>query len=239
MKKPAFTDLLVLVPHPDDESALCGGLIARAVGLGMKVTVAIITTGTNGRTLGLVTRPQLTATRKTEAENATTALGVKRLRFLGYKDYNPRRGKIHDWPGVKKKLFAAIGPVNEKTLIVSFPPNGLNGHPDHVRSATLAREIADEKNAGLVCFTPEKPAAVLADNPNYMKGAERKKLHLQPTHVLRLTDDEETRKLFALSHYRTQALSILDYIRLAGGKLSAEHYALVRGKSLASLLDKV
>ncbi|MEZ0260347.1 MAG: PIG-L deacetylase family protein [Alphaproteobacteria bacterium] len=238
MKKPSFTDLLVLVPHPDDESALCGGLIVRAVGLGMKVTVAIITTGTNGRTLGLVTRPQLAAARRTEAEKATAALGVKRLHFLGYKDYNPRRQKVHDWTGVQKKLLAAIPPVTEKTLIVSFPPNGLNGHPDHVRCAALAHTLAGKKNTGLLCFTPEKPAAVLADNPGYMKGAERKKLHLKPTHKLRLSQEELEAKLYALSHYRTQALSILDYIRLGNGRLSAEHYALLRGKAPAGLLDR-
>lgn len=238
MKKTAFTDLLVLVPHPDDESALCGGLIARAAKLGMKVTVAIITTGTNGRTLGLVTRQQLAAERHAEAEKACAALGARRLRFLGYKDYNPRRRKIDDWRGAQKKLLAAIPAVTEKTLIVSFPPNGLNGHPDHVRCAALARTIADEKGAGLVCFTPEKPAAVLADNPGYMKGAARKKLHLKPTHKLHLSQDELEAKLFALSHYRTQALSIVDYIRLAHGRLRAEHYAMVRGEAPAKLLDR-
>jgi hypothetical protein len=80
---------------------------------------------------------------------------------------------------------------------------------------------------------------VLADNPGYMKGAERKKLHLKPTHRLELSQEDLETKLHALAHYRTQALSILDYIRLASGRLSAEHYALVRGKSLTGLLRKI
>lgn len=240
MKKPAFTHLLVLVPHPDDESALCGGLIARAAKLGMKVDIAIITTGTHGRTLGLVKRRELTAARKQEAEGATAALGVKKIHFLGYKDYNPRRQKVFGWRDVRKKILAAVAPVTAKTLIVSFPPNGLNGHPDHVRCAALAREIADDKGAGLVCFTPPKFTTTYKDLPCYMAGAERKKLHVKPGYKLEFTSHELEAKLLALSHYRTQALSILDYIRHANGKLSAEHYALLRGtaKSLSGLLAK-
>jgi LmbE family N-acetylglucosaminyl deacetylase len=239
MKKTAFTNLLVLVPHPDDESAMCGGLIARAARLGMKVDIAIITTGTHGRTLGLVKRRELTAARKAEAESATAALGAKKIHFLGYKDYNPRRQKIFEWKDLHRKILAAAT-VNAKTLIVSFPPNGLNGHPDHVRCANLARELAEEKGAGLLCFTPLKQPATFKELPCYMPGTQRKKLHIRPTHELKMSVAEMEAKLMALSHYRTQALSILDFIRHANGKLSSEHYAFVRtgGKSLAGLLSK-
>src|SRR5262245_33785801 len=100
-----MTDIAVIVPHPDDESALCAGFIQRALSKGVKVSVTFITSGTHGRTLGLVTRRKLAAERRKEAELACRALGVKDVHFLGFDDFNPRNGKFSTWPDAKKKLL--------------------------------------------------------------------------------------------------------------------------------------
>ncbi|MEZ0226249.1 MAG: PIG-L deacetylase family protein [Alphaproteobacteria bacterium] len=234
-----MANIVVIVPHPDDESALCAGLILRAVKKSHRVAVVYLTSGKHGRTLGLVPRKGLAAARRVEAENALRALGVTNIHFLDYPDFNPRTGKKSGWPGAKKKLLSAIGKLSSGDVIVGFPPNGINGHPDHVLCATLAEEIAREQGAALLCVTTNGAAeAYMMDAASYLKSQQRRKLHLAPTHVLQLTPQEKAGKLFALSHYRTQALSVIDFIRLSQGNLFEEYYALARRAGVAERVLK-
>ncbi len=89
--------ILVLAPHPDDESLGCGGLITQACTAGEEVHVAILTDGSrshpNSQTYPA---PQLKALREREAAEATAVLGLApgHLSFLGYQDASaPLRGK--------------------------------------------------------------------------------------------------------------------------------------------------
>lgn len=225
-------DIVVLVPHPDDESALCAGLILRALSKSARVQVVFITSGKNGRTLGLVTRKALAGARRKEAVLASAALGVHDVHFLDYPDFNPRSGKFSTWPGVKKKLLAATGPISTHTVIVSFPPNGMNGHPDHVRCSVLASELAKDKKAALLFVTNPVPAATLGMT-SYAPEPHRQERHVPPTHAMELTPAEIRRKLLALSCYRTQAISILDFLRQEQGNISREHFSLAEGSRQA------
>ena len=89
--------VLVLAPHPDDESLGCGGLIAEACAAGVEVYVAILTDGTMSHPGSReYPGPRLRAIREAEATGAVAALGLPpgRLMFLAYKDAAaPRWGK--------------------------------------------------------------------------------------------------------------------------------------------------
>lgn len=90
--------LLVLSPHPDDESLACGGLIQQVLAAGGKVSIVWITSG-DGFEWDVVftertARPggkaslELGQRRMQEAKNAARVLGVaeENLYFLGYPD---------------------------------------------------------------------------------------------------------------------------------------------------------
>ena len=66
--------VVVLAPHPDDETLGCGGLIALKRSLGAPVRVIFMTDGAGSHSG--VDRPALTATRKEEASAACNVLGV-------------------------------------------------------------------------------------------------------------------------------------------------------------------
>ena len=221
-------DIVVIVPHTDDESALCAGFILRALSKGAKVKVVFVTSGQNGRTLGLVTRKALPAARRKEAELAAAALGVSDVHFLNYPDFNPRSGRFSTWPGAKKKLLSFVPDISSRTIIVSFPPNGMNGHPDHVRCSVLANDVAKDRKAALLYVTNPTPSASLGMT-SYAPEPSRQGLHLPPSHVMTLTLAEMRGKLLALSGYRTQAISILNFIRQEKGNISQEHFALAEG----------
>ena len=68
---------LVIAPHPDDEVLGCGGTIARLVGAGAAVDVAIITRGRAPRFA-----EEMTERIRAEAREAHAVLGVTRSTFL-------------------------------------------------------------------------------------------------------------------------------------------------------------
>jgi LmbE family N-acetylglucosaminyl deacetylase len=92
------TSLLVVAPHPDDETLCCGGVIQRVVGAGGRVTVVWLTSGDAarmnlilmGRSLfpGAAIARELGAQRMREARIAASRLGVASAGqlFLGYPD---------------------------------------------------------------------------------------------------------------------------------------------------------
>jgi LmbE family N-acetylglucosaminyl deacetylase len=91
--------VLVLAPHPDDESLACGGIIQQAVAMGIPVHVAFLTYGDNNQWSFAVyrKRPELGSKavesmglmRHDEAIAATGVLGLRaeQLTFLGYPDF--------------------------------------------------------------------------------------------------------------------------------------------------------
>jgi LmbE family N-acetylglucosaminyl deacetylase len=90
--------VLVVAPHPDDESLCCGGLIHTARRVGARVTIAWITNGDGFKWDAIVVekkiRPragaylELARQRQSEARRAGGLLGVQpdSLMFLGYPD---------------------------------------------------------------------------------------------------------------------------------------------------------
>jgi LmbE family N-acetylglucosaminyl deacetylase len=88
----ALFPALLLVPHPDDETLGCGGLIATAASHGLDMRVAFLTDG-GGSHLGSPTwsRERLVEVRREEALLATGRLGVdgRHVEFLGWPDGHP------------------------------------------------------------------------------------------------------------------------------------------------------
>ncbi len=99
--------ILVLAPHPDDESIGCGGMIQQAVDLGLPVRVVYLTNGdANEWSFTLYSRrPELLPgqveamgqVRQNEALAATKILGLQpaQVTFLGYPDF----GTLRIWEG--------------------------------------------------------------------------------------------------------------------------------------------
>lgn len=99
--------ILVLAPHPDDESIAAGGLIQEALNLDLPVKVCFFTMGDNNELSFLLTRKhpvllpgavrEMGVMRQNEALAATARLGVpaEQVVFLGYPDF----GTLSIWLG--------------------------------------------------------------------------------------------------------------------------------------------
>lgn len=72
----AARSLLVLAPHPDDETLGCAGRIQRAVATGAAVTVVVATDGALSHAVDTLDRERLRALRRSELVAACARLGV-------------------------------------------------------------------------------------------------------------------------------------------------------------------
>lgn len=73
----AMTGLVILAPHPDDESLGCGGLIASARAAGIDVRIVIVSDGTGSHPNSRdYPQARLRALRESEVVEAAAALGV-------------------------------------------------------------------------------------------------------------------------------------------------------------------
>ncbi len=72
----ALRSLLVLAPHPDDETLGCAGRIQRAVATGATVTVVVATDGARSHDVDGADRDTLRALRRAELVAACKVLGV-------------------------------------------------------------------------------------------------------------------------------------------------------------------
>lgn len=118
--------LLVILAHPDDESFPMGGTLAKYAAEGVHVSLICATRGEAGIP-GL--SPQATGKlRELELHAAAAALGLAEVRFLGYHDSQLAQADPNQAMGQLAKVMREIQPQ----AVVTFGPDGISGHPDHL-----------------------------------------------------------------------------------------------------------
>ena len=118
--------LLGVWAHPDDESYLSAVTMNRVVNAGGRVVLATATRGERG---GTASDPRLLAEiRERELRTAMSILGVDDVRLLGYGD-----GECAD--AERDEAMRSIADLIEDVhpdVVVTFGPDGITHHPDHV-----------------------------------------------------------------------------------------------------------
>jgi LmbE family N-acetylglucosaminyl deacetylase len=117
---PTHTSLVVVAPHPDDETLGAGGLIFSCVANRIPVTVVSVTNGE----AACPEVHDLAGIRRLELLGAMRELGVPEIRLiaLGLRD-----GEVRDDENQLAEMLADLIPA-EATLVGPFE---LDGHPDH------------------------------------------------------------------------------------------------------------
>lgn len=118
--------VLVIAPHPDDETFACGATISRLCAQGTNVHIAIISDGAGSTRAEGQTKSDLTAIRKKEARAATQALSLPQadVTFLGYQD-----GKLTEQ---KDKIAKDLSKIIERlSPSLIFAPHQQDANPDH------------------------------------------------------------------------------------------------------------
>ena len=124
--------LLVVAPHPDDETFGCGALIARVRAAGTAVTVVVASDGARSTGSRLLGPARLAALRRAELHEACARLGVTDVVELGHPD-----GSLRERTGLAGEL---AGIAESRRPGVVLTPLAQDPHPDHtaVHRATVA-----------------------------------------------------------------------------------------------------
>jgi LmbE family N-acetylglucosaminyl deacetylase len=130
--------LLAVFAHPDDESLAMGGTLARYAHAGVEVSLVCATRGEWGLISdpALATRENIAEVREDELRAACQVLGISQLHFLDCPDSDVNHT---DWPEVEEKIVRHIRTLRPD-VIVTFGPDGLYGHPDHIAVSTLTTD---------------------------------------------------------------------------------------------------
>lgn len=214
--------LLIVVAHPDDESFGAGGVAALLAERGVPVHILIATDGDAGEiTVPELDTPEarsnLGALRRDEATAAAAALGAAEVRFLGHRDGGLARVDAARLVAQIGRSFAEIQPA----VVVTFGPDGIYGHPDHVAISKATTHAFADAPAGpsrlfYLALTEDRAQQLNDENgPIEIDGV------TYPFHGRRAEDvttvvDIRTvidRKFAALSCHRTQTGGRIDWLR--------------------------
>ncbi len=127
--------LLGLWAHPDDEAYLSAGLMDRIRRAGGQVTVVALSDGEAGfpeddpRPVGV-----RRGIRRAELRAAMGAIGVHDVRFLGLRDSGVADAPAAEVLDHLAGILREVGP----DVVVTFGPDGITGHADHVVTSRLA-----------------------------------------------------------------------------------------------------
>jgi N-acetylglucosamine malate deacetylase 1 len=115
--------VLVLAPHPDDETLGCGGVLVRHHEQGDTVKVVFATDGAAGDPSGYYVENDYPALRREEAKQAGAILGLEEPIFWDYPD--GRLSEARDVVGRLAALFETYRPD------IIYRPSTREIHPDH------------------------------------------------------------------------------------------------------------
>jgi len=199
--------------HPDDEAYLSAGLMAAAVEAGNRVVCVTATRGEHGTSDPTRWPPtRLAHARERELQASLAALGVREHTWLPYHDGACAAVEPAEATFMVRRVLDDIG----ADTVVTFGPDGMTGHPDHVAVGRWAAaavagarhrrrllhatktfgwgETHAELHRRLAIFGPEGPPAV-----------ERGRLAL----ALELGGDALDRKIAALLAHASQTTELM------------------------------
>ncbi|MER2520111.1 MAG: PIG-L deacetylase family protein [Bdellovibrionales bacterium] len=132
--------ILIIAPHPDDETLGCGGFILRARQQGSEIRIVIVSDGAQGSKGNNIAASQLAVIRQQEALCATSQLGLKphQVTFLNFPD-----GKLSSCAkALDEKLSEQIARLSPHIVM---SPYLKENHPDH---RAIAESIARLRQKG-------------------------------------------------------------------------------------------
>lgn len=145
--------VVVLAPHPDDETLGCGGTLRLLIEAGKKVKIIFLTSGDKGdpdQKASPVTGrsgqngethvTDYARMREREAERALRVLGVAEYVFLRF----PDRGIHEHYHDALRRIIETVEEFGPDTI---YAPSMVELNPDHRTAANLSMEI-QRKSAG-------------------------------------------------------------------------------------------
>jgi LmbE family N-acetylglucosaminyl deacetylase len=147
--------MLAIFVHPDDESFAAGGTLAKYAHQDVQVILLCATRGEAG--IPGVNPKEAGELRERELRQAAEHLGIE-VYFLGYPD-----GELaHTPPEMLPETIACWMDLVQPQVILTFGPEGVSGHPDHVTISHVVTQAYDlsYKKGMLLYIHPSEATAL-------------------------------------------------------------------------------
>jgi LmbE family N-acetylglucosaminyl deacetylase len=139
-------NVLVLAPHPDDETIGCGGSLCLHAAKGDHIAVVFLTSGELG--LKHLPREEAWKVRENEARAAAKILNIQELSFLRCRDW-----ELND--DLSQALDRLRPIIAREHPDIIYLPHPQEWHPDHKATAGIAQELKLNANLrGYEVWTP-------------------------------------------------------------------------------------
>ena len=187
-------NVLVIAPHPDDESLGCGGTLCKHAARGDRVVVVYVTSGELG--LKHLSREKAWAIREREAQRAAEVLGVAAVEFLRLPDWsldgNVARGARMLRPLLDREKPARI-----------YVPHEREWHPDHRAALRILRAACRGRNsrAEVLAYEVWTPLSE-HDQVEDISAAMPRKLRALRAHRSQLDQFDYVRAVRGLNQFR-------------------------------------
>ncbi|MEW6002377.1 MAG: PIG-L deacetylase family protein [Nitrospirota bacterium] len=182
--EPVGNRVLVLAPHPDDETLGCGGSLRLLSRAGTAVKVIFITNGEKADP-AVKNRERYAAIREEEALKALNILDLSDYEFLRFPDR-----QLYEYMDKAKEMIAMI--IENFNPDALYSPSSIELNPDHRASAEIALKLQRRFGFKILFYELTTP--------------------LRPNILVDITKAFRIKKK-AIKAYRTQ-LNIIDYLRL-------------------------
>ncbi len=159
-KLESYQRFLFLGPHPDDIEIGAGATAAKLAASGKSICFVICTDGrcgTDHAPAGLAGE-ELAGVRKKEAQASASLLGVRDLRFLGFRD-----GGFYEQTDLRRSILEQIADFRPDVIFAPDPCVTSECHTDHLNVGEAARRCAIiAPNPGIMGEYGLSPAPVQA-----------------------------------------------------------------------------
>jgi len=185
--------ILFIFAHPDDEAFGPACTIAKYARQGAEIFLTTITRGEAG-TLGparWLTPEELANLRTKELECAVEVLGIKHLHQFDLPD-----GQLTNFPDTEA-LYLIQQEIRNilPDLIITFHPNGISGHPDHIQVTRWVYET--------ICQMEESPRLLYYG----VSGKQVKMIKFRQ--LFSMSDEEITHKI-SVENFFIEKLKAID-----------------------------
>jgi len=187
--------VLVFMPHPDDEAVFMSGFLKIITTNKIGIRVVTFTAGEKSTLrYGLSPEEDLAKARRKELLNSFRILGVKNFEVLSFPDGGLKNKKSE----MKIEILKQISEY-KPSHVVTFEPDGIYGHPDHIALSEAVSGVTKKPIQLLYVTIVEYKV-----KPKASSMAEREIHPLKPDFCLRLGLRERLAKLKTLRAHKSQ-----------------------------------
>ena len=213
--------ILIVAPHPDDETLACGGTIAKRIKEGYNVNVIFLTDGRNSHLheLGITSDPtpnELIEIRKQEAKRATGILGLKKndLIFLNLENITLQA----NFEFARKHVTQTMKRLRPEEI---FFPDEEDMHKAHSAACRIVRD-----SIKALSISPKKYQYIIWTNKNESKPHDNL-FHVDVSSVLALKEKAICEYKSQITNFsQAQARPILSKIFLEKFRVSTESFKI-------------